>query len=166
LLHLAPGSTLDASGPHGAFVLRDDHRPLVLVAGGIGITPFRSMLSELFASLDPRNITLLYSNATPDIPFRSFLDHLASCWPKLRVVYTVTRPSAGWDGPTGRIDAAFIRHNVPATHGAIFYVCGPTGLVDSIRSLLIMSGVDARQIVDEAFPGYPSHEPAEALSSR
>jgi ferredoxin-NADP reductase len=139
--------------------MRDDARPAVFIAGGIGITPFRSILGELFARGDRRPMTLLYSSSTPRIAFRPFFDDLASQWPELRVVYTVTRPSSGWLGQTGRIDARLIREHVAEPRDATFYVCGPTPLVDAIRSTLPEIGVDTRHLVSEGFPGYEVPEP-------
>jgi glycine betaine catabolism B len=160
LMHLVPGDTLEASGPYGNFVLQDDDRHTVLIAGGIGITPFRSMLGDLARTGARRMITLLYSNSTTEIAFRPFLDDLSRHWPELRVVYTVTRANSNWDGPTRRIDADFIRQHVPDAQAARFYVCGPTPMVAAIRSGLAEAGVDSSHVVDEAFPGYDIPEPS------
>jgi ferredoxin-NADP reductase len=154
LAELAPGAVVDVDGPHGRFVYNENDRPAVFIAGGIGITPFRAMLGELAATRRPANLTLLYSNATPDIPFQTYFKNLVAVWPELRVVYTVTRPSGAWRGPTGRIDAEFIQHHVPHATEADYYVCGPTALVDAMRALLKESGVDGSRIQDEGFPGY------------
>lgn len=154
LAGLAPGAMLEADGPFGEFVYRATRRPAVFIAGGIGITPFRSMLGELATRRARPEIWLLYSNATPDFPFRAFLDMLAADWPQLHVVYRVTRPSPAWDGPTGRIDAAFIERHVPPAAEADFYICGPSAMVDSMRGALLQAGTEATRIHDEGFPGY------------
>jgi len=62
----------------------------VFIAGGIGVTPCRSILGDLAASRTRASVVLLYSNGTSDIPFRSFLDGLLPNWPELRLIYTVT----------------------------------------------------------------------------
>src|SRR5947209_11551649 len=77
LMGLAPGALIEAHGPYGTFLLHDDPRPAVFIAGGIGITPFRSILGDVFARGNRPDITLLYSSSTPHIAFRSFLDNLA-----------------------------------------------------------------------------------------
>jgi ferredoxin-NADP reductase len=159
LLRLAPGATLGASGPYGNFVLPDDDTPSVFIAGGIGITPFRSMLGDLLTSGNRRQITLLYSNATPDFAFRRFLNELNTQWPEFQVVYTVTRASAGWEGPTGRIDAQFVWRYVPVPEAAMFYICGPTPLVDAMQRNLSELGVGSSRLVSEGFPGYEIHAP-------
>jgi ferredoxin-NADP reductase len=162
---LARGAVLDASGPHGQFVFQRTE-PSVFIAGGIGITPFRAMLGDLARSR-PR-ITLLYSNSTPDIPFRTFLDGRAQQWPELKAVYTVTRASLAWHGLTERIDARFIEQHAWPTNAADYYVCGPTVFVESVRGALLELAVDVDHIHSEGFPGYeraPRPEPA-AVRSR
>src|SRR5712691_9054071 len=111
LARLQPGAIVDASGPFGQFVYTESDVPAVLIAGGIGITPMRSILGDLASRRVRIRSTLLYSSATQDIPFRTWLDALAADWPELRVIYTVTRPGPEWNGPTGRIDAGFIKQH-------------------------------------------------------
>lgn len=153
LMGLTAGAVVDVDGPHGQFVYSASDRSTVLIAGGIGITPLRSMLGEL-AATRPSNLTLLYSNATPDIPFRTYFDSLGADWPQLRVVYTVTRPSDGWHGPTGRIDARFIQQHVVKAAQAAYYICGPSALVEAMQRVLVESGVESNRIKAEGFPGY------------
>ena len=157
LLDLAPGATVEVSGPHGNFVYDETAPASVFIAGGIGITPFRSILADLAGARTPPKITLLYSNSTPAISFRTFLDGLTDTWQQLRVVYTVTRPSPAWHGPTQRIGASFIQQHAPRAEQAVYYVCGPTAFVMSVRAALLEIGVESRHIHDEGFPGY---EPA------
>jgi ferredoxin-NADP reductase len=156
LCSLTPGDTLQGDGPFGELVYPETDTPVVLIAGGIGITPFRSILAELAARKSRTRTTLLYSNRSSDILFRGFLDGLTLDWPELRVVYTITRPGSEWHGPTGRIDAEFIRRHVPDPSVPSFMVCGPTPLVEGMRKTLAQAGVDASRIKDEDFPGYGS----------
>jgi len=158
LRSLAHGALLEAEGPFGDFVLDDDRRPVVLIAGGIGITPFRSMLAELAKRGQPRDVTLLYSNASADFPFRAFLDSQTAA----RVVYTVTRPSPAWDGPTGRIDVTFIAQHAPHAATADVYVCGPSAMVDGMHTLLRAGGLEPARIHAEGFPGYEAAVAAHA----
>jgi glycine betaine catabolism B len=154
---LMPGDVVQARGPYGTFVHTDTHTPAVFIAGGIGITPFRSMLAELASRKLRPATSLLYSNARPDIPFRAFFDGLTPAWPELHAAYTVTRPSVAWSGPTGRIDAVFIRRYVRDLSRSMFFVCGPSGFVDAMAGTLDEMGLRATQIKREGFPGY---EPA------
>lgn len=154
LAQLEPGAVLDASGPFGRFVHTQTDAPAVFIAGGIGITPFRSILGDLASREMHSSITVLYSNRTSDIPFRAFLDALLPDWLQLQLVYSVTRPSPDWEGLRGRIDAPFIRQHVGDLAGSLFFVSGPTALVDAIRASLAELGVDASRVKYEAFPGY------------
>jgi ferredoxin-NADP reductase len=154
LTDLTPGAVLDASGPYGQFVYGRPGTSVVLIAGGIGITPFRSILAELAATRVRSTTTLLYSNASPDFAFRDFFATLASDWTELRLVYTVTRPDATWQGPIGRIDGEFIKQHVPDPTRCQYFVCGPAPLVDAMRATLTEIAVDASRIKHEGFPGY------------
>jgi ferredoxin-NADP reductase len=151
---LQPGLVVEASGPFGNFVYADSDLSPVFIAGGIGITPVRSILGDLARRTPRVSATLLYSNATQDIPFRAEIDSLSTHWPELHVVYTLTRPGPRWEGPTGRITGALIRELVDDLHGAVFFVSGPTLMVDAMRAILADSGVDANRVKREAFPGY------------
>ena len=154
LMRLAPGAVLEASGPYGRFVHAETDRPAVFIAGGIGITPFRSILGDLASRKIRARITLLYSNRTLDIPFRPFFDALVPDWPELQLVYTVTQPTEDWQVPSGRIDGAFINRCVVDLAQQQFFVSGPTGLVQAIRATLAEIGVEAGRVKHEAFPGY------------
>ena len=154
LAALEPGALLEASGPSGRFVYSETDTLAVFIAGGIGITPFRSILGDLATRRVRAQVTLLYSNRTPDIPFRAFLDGLVNDWPELRIVYTVTQPNEDWHGPTGRIDGAFIKRCAENLTQPVFFVSGPTGLVEAMRATLADIGVDAARVKHEAFPGY------------
>jgi ferredoxin-NADP reductase len=154
LARLQPGAIVDASGPFGNFVYSESDVPVVFIAGGIGITPMRSILGDLASRKLRIRSTLLYSSATQDIPFRTWLHALTADWPELQVMYTVTRPGAEWKGPMGRIDAAFVRQHVPDLARSLFLVSGPTPLVDSMRATLADIGVDPGRVKYEAFPGY------------
>src|SRR5215216_5157547 len=74
LSSLQPGAVVEADGPAGDFVYANPERPAVFIAGGIGITPFRSILVDLTSRPLASEITLLYANSTPDIPFRRVFD--------------------------------------------------------------------------------------------
>jgi ferredoxin-NADP reductase len=164
LCALQPGDRVEAIGPFGEFLV-EDASPVVFLAGGIGITPFRAMLLDLSARAERRPTTLLYSNSTPNIPFRDAFDSLTAGWPELELVYTVTRPSAGWHGPSGRIDAGLISQYVPDLSRSRFFVCGPAAFVEAVVGALHDLGVPAARITQEDFPGYePAAEPSQAAA--
>jgi ferredoxin-NADP reductase len=163
---MALGTVVEASGPHGHFVYSDIGVPAVMIAGGIGITPFRSMLGDLAAMQSRAPTTLLYSNATPEIPFRAYFDNLGRDLPALRVVHTVTRPTIEWQGPTGRIDADFIQQQVPEPARQVYFSCGPTALVESMLTTLAEIGIDDSRIKHAGFPGYEAADAPVAIGRR
>jgi glycine betaine catabolism B len=154
LAALSPGDVLEATGPQGQFVYPQADPRAVFIAGGIGITPFRSILGDIAARNGQAKITLLYSNRTPEMLFRQYLDNLAVGWPDLEVVYLVTQPTSEWNGRVGRIDAAALREYVPDLATTMFYVSGPTGMVQSMRMILDEVGVEPGRVKHEVFPGY------------
>jgi ferredoxin-NADP reductase len=154
LARLQTGALVDVSGPFGNCVYTESDTPAVFIAGGIGITPMRSILGDLASRNVRLKSTLLYSSTTQDIPFRTWLDALLADWSALQVIYTVTRPGPDWKGTTGRIDAALIKQHVPDLSRSLFYVSGPTPLVDAMRATLTGIGVDPGRLKYEAFPGY------------
>jgi ferredoxin-NADP reductase len=154
LAELRPGAILEARGPFGDFVYSESEIAPVFVAGGIGITPIRSILDDLACRRPRVSATLLYSNATQEIPFRADLDALMAGWPELHVAYTVSRAEKNWHGHTGRIDARIIEEYVPDLAGSRFFVAGPGPMVAALRAILAGMGVDTGHVKSEDFPGY------------
>ena len=154
LARLEPGARVTASGPLGRFVYTQYDAPAVFIAGGIGITPFRSMLVELAAQQRTAEVTLLYANRTPDIAFRSLFDELEQAQPKLKVGYIVSHPTADWSGPVGHIEAEFISQQVPHVTRSLCYAAGPQPMVEAMGQALAHLGVPREQIKQEIFPGY------------
>jgi ferredoxin-NADP reductase len=156
LSRLGEGAILEAAGPSGRFVYADRERPAVFVAGGIGITPFRSILVDLTSRHIEPDVTLLYANSTPDIPFWRSLDYLVTKWRSLTIAYTVSQPDPNWQGPVGRIDERFIREYAPLTREPLFDVSGPKPMVEATVTTLRAIGVTPGSIKQDYFPGYES----------
>ena len=142
----------------GDFTLpRDTKQKLAFIAGGIGITPFRSMIRYLLDTKQPRPIVLLYSNKTAEeVLYRDVLDQ-AQRLLNIRTVYTLTdqtkRPP-DWQGRTGRIDAKMIAEEVPDYLERTFYLSGPRAMVAAYEETLKGMGVPAGQIKTDFFPGF------------
>lgn len=141
----------------GDFTLpRDPRRKLVLIAGGIGITPFRSMLKYLVDTGQRRDIVLLWANrSADDVVYR---DVLAEAHTKLGVktVLTLTDDAAiprGWSGAVGRIDARLIAEAAPDYRERTFYVSGPPDMVRATEHALRALGVSRRRVRKDFFPG-------------
>lgn len=126
-------------GPEGEFVLRPG-RPAVFLAGGIGVTPFRSMLRFATDTRLEKPLVLVYSAKTPeDIVFRRELEALGQRNPAIRLIQTITQPAISgekWTGRTGRIDADMVRDALRGIRHPLVYLAGPPGLVAANRTLL------------------------------
>lgn len=135
---------------------KDKNRKLVFIAGGIGVTPFRSMIQYLLDTKERRPITLLYSNKTmEDAAYRDVFDRAAELG--IKTIYVVTDsqdiPEARFVR-RGRIDAAMIQQAVPGFHECTFYLSGPHGLVSAFNSTLKKMGISGRNIKKDYFPGF------------
>jgi ferredoxin-NADP reductase len=155
---LRPGAAVELDGPFGSLVLAAQSvRPAVLIAGGIGITPFVSMLRERAHVGSSRPVSLLYSNRRPvDAAFLDELRMRALQAPTFRFVPTMTEAEgqSGWSGHTRRIDAEFIRSAVADVLAPIYYLVGPPAMVEGVRTSLLKLGVSEDDVRTEEFFGY------------
>ena len=150
-------TTMLAGQVAGDFTLPRNHdQKLVFIAGGIGITPFRSMLKYLIDMKEPRDIVLFYGNKTVDeIAYTDVLTQ-AQKLPGIRVFYTLTETEAiprNWRGLTGRINASMIRKLVPDYQDRTFYISGPPDMVRATERMLKNMQVNSNQIKKDFFPG-------------
>ena len=146
------GATLDIEGPLGAFGVPDDAAgsPLLLVAGGTGISPLRSVILDRLGATGRPPATLVYSVRTPDeFAFADEFRALAADG-RLTLHTTVTRDEGPAGAPTrmGRVDAALLRAALPAAD-AVCLVCGPSGFVQTVTATLAELGVPPGRIVVE-----------------
>ncbi|HEX9068986.1 MAG TPA: oxidoreductase [Ktedonobacterales bacterium] len=156
---LALGARRAILGTHigGDFTLpRDPKKKLMLIAGGIGITPYRSMLKYLIDTRQRRDVVVLYANrSAADIIYR---DVLLEAEAKLgaRVVYTLTdgeRAPHNWAGAVGRVDEHMIKAVAPDYHERTFYLSGPPAMVRAHEDALKRLGVPGRHIKKDSFLG-------------
>jgi len=152
VLQLVPlGTKVKIEGPFGDFRLHNSARPAVLLAGGIGITPFRSIHVETIGGGSlPYRVVLFHANRLPaDAAFSQELRALAQTDPNLTYVPTTTGPADSapdWQGERGHIDAAMLGRHMDGVTNPVCYVSGPPGMVQAIRSMLVSSGVDEDDI--------------------
>ncbi len=153
---LPAGTVIRLSGPAGTFTLhRDSGTPAVLLAGGIGITPFLSMIKQVLHERQDRELTLFYANRRPEeAAFLQTLRDLAHSAQNFRCIATISEATADWAGERGRIDAQMLLRHLANLKGRIYYVAGPPGMVTGVRDMLIGAGVDENAIRCEEFPGY------------
>jgi glycine betaine catabolism B len=142
----------------GDFTLpRDPQQKCVLIGGGIGITPFRSMIKYLLDKNERRPLVLFYSNrCAEDIIYRDVFD-AAQRKLGIKTIYTLTDTGAApphWSGKLGRIDAAMIQDEVPDYQKCLFYLSGPNAMVTAFEETLIRMGISHSQIRKDFFPGF------------
>jgi glycine betaine catabolism B len=154
LRNLHPGGQLNASGPSGSFTYSDPTQPVVFIAGGIGITPFRSILVELDHQNIDAPIILIYSNRTTDIVFKELFDTLVSNHHQLKVIYVVGEPSQDWQGETGRVNPDIISKYVPDLMSPTYYISGPKPMVEGVEQMLTEMSIPPDHIKHDYFPGY------------
>ncbi len=153
------GTPCEILGPSGDFTLHDDPAvPAVLIAGGIGITPLRSILLDAVARRLAHRITLVYSNRTPEgTAFHEEIDRVAAAHPNVTYVPTMTqaeRSRGSWSGARRRVDAAFLGETVDDLTRAIVYVAGPPGIVAAVAGALAGAGADPARLRTDEFDGY------------
>lgn len=153
-----PDEQLKLRGPMGNFTINTE-RPALMIAGGIGITPFMSMIRYLHDQDMKIPVVLLYSNrTTAEIAFREELDSITDKSDWLSVIHTITRPDESegeWNGRTGRIDGKLITREVKNLEDPIYYICGPTGMVTAMIDLVQGElEIPEDDIRSEKFSGY------------
>ena len=155
LRSLSPGRDVEIDGPYGSLALRTDAGlPHVFIAGGIGITPFRSILVEAAAAGSQEPMVLFHANRdVAGAAFFSEMTYLGQRSPAFRFIPTLTRPSPGWEGETGYIDAAMLRRHLDPAQ-AVYYVSGPLAMVEATLALLGSIGVPGDRVRSETFEGY------------
>ena len=145
------GDAVEVRGGSGGFHYEQDwHGPLVLIAGGIGITPLISILRYVDQSQLENPVELIYSAGTPsELLFREEIQAIANRNPRIQCAFTVTRPSGeAWDGRVGRIDLDMLKEHSP-TQDSLYYVCGPPSFQDNLAIMLGNLGVKASLIRSE-----------------
>jgi ferredoxin-NADP reductase len=152
------GTAVKIEGPFGELRLHHAARPAVVLTGGIGITPFRSILIETIrAGGLPYPVVVFYANRRPqDAAFLDELTDLASEDPNFTFLPTMSGLEAAdpWQGERGHIDASMLRRHLDRVTDAIYYLTGPPGMVQGLRSMLVRTGVDEDDIRTEEFTGY------------
>ena len=139
----------------GVFTLpKDTNKPLVFIAGGIGITPFMSILRSLRETKNAYHITLVYSNRDQSsTPFLDEIQNLGNTLPNFKLVLTMTE-DPNWTGEKRKIDASFIKEYFPDTNGHSYMVVGPPPMVEAVQKSLDSAGIAAENTRIERFTGY------------
>ena len=153
------GTVVKMDSAMGSFTLhKNSAKPAVFLAGGIGITPFSSIVRQADHDRAPHRLYLFYSNRRPeDAPFFEFLQNLEKTSPNFRFIATMTEMSRSkktWKGETGRINKDMLSRYLNDLRGPIYYIAGPPAMVSLMRKMLVASGVDEDDIRTDEFAGY------------
>jgi len=153
------GTQLKLQGPFGSLTLHDDETgPAVFLAGGIGITPFRSIAVQAAREHRPHRLFLFYANRRPeDAAFLDELQQLEAKNPNYRFIGTMTKPDESgkaWHGEKGHINREMLTRFIDDLTVPTYYTAGPPAMVDAMTNMLIEAGVNSDQIRAEQFSGY------------
>jgi ferredoxin-NADP reductase len=159
LADLPVGSTAGLEGPFGSLTLHSNRsRPAVFITGGIGITPFMSILRQAAYDRLRQQFLLVYSNNRPeDAAFLAELQELEHRMRSFRLFTTMTRmdgSSRPWPGRVGRIDRDLIATVKKGAGTAVYYVTGSSSMVAYLRQLLANAAIDDDDVRSEEFQGY------------
>ncbi len=151
-----PGDSALLEGPFGRFsyALYPGEQELIFIAGGVGVTPFISMLRHMRAtSRDDLQVLLLYAKKTEDdIVFRDELAEIeAAGRPRLRVIHILSRPAESWPGERGHVDRDKVTRFCKELIGKSFYICGPPRMMSPVVEVLQNLGVETDSIHIERF---------------
>jgi ferredoxin-NADP reductase len=147
LKDLKIGETIEVSDVDGDFIVTNKNKDYVFIAGGIGITPFRSILKEMHHAGIPLRVTLLYANRNAHIVYLKELEALRKHNPNF-VIHHILSPE--------RINKDMVRKLVPNLKKSLFYVSGAEPMVESVGKMLVGMGILKKNIKQDWFPGYPA----------
>lgn len=152
LKKLKNGTKVQISPPMGDFILpRNRQQKIIFVAGGIGITPFHSMLSYIFDTKESWNIQLIYSARTPaDFIFIDLFKKV----PGLELIQVASEPTKTWNGESGILNISKIEKLAGGLNEKLVYFSGPEPMVESLDKELKKFGHPESLIKTDFFPGY------------
>ncbi len=156
LQHAPLGYEVSLGNPLGNFVVPErETRHHIFVAGGIGITPYRSILRYALDAKKPIDALMLYFNhSSNDIVFRQELEEIAGRMPTFSLVHVLSDPEPGWKGERGRLNEALLRKSAPDLSRQLFWISGPPSMATAYRELIRQSGVGDESIRTDSFSGY------------
>jgi len=145
LFALEPGTTIEADGPEGSFTLEDFSQHYVFIAGGIGITPFRSILAQANHDGQKLKVDLMYTNRNDNYVFENELNNIMANMPEFKL-HKFTDPKL--------IEEDDIRKLVLDINAPKYYISGPKPMVEHYKEFLQNLGILEQNIKLDDFPGY------------
>jgi glycine betaine catabolism B len=155
LKNMKLGDVATVEAPYGKFTFEGEHPKIALLTGGIGITPFRSIIKYCSDRQLSTSIILFYGCRSPaDIAFKTDLDRLQMQNPNFKTIYIVNVPNAEWKGSVGNINEEMIKKEMPDYKDRVFYACGPPGMVAAMTNLIQGLAIPESSLKLENFAGY------------
>lgn len=130
--------------PEGDFVWQNSELPIIFVAGGIGVTPFRSIIKQRIHDGQPVNVSLVYGSRTPEVPFKNEFSEWVNADPTLKVYYVSGNP----------LTAESLLATLPALNSSLVYLSGPEPMVEALGDDLKSHGLPESQLKQDFFPNY------------
>ncbi len=150
-----PGDWTRIDGPYGKFTCECEFEKILFLAGGIGITPFNSIIKYCTDEQLPTSMVLFYGAKTEsEIAFRKELDAISATNKNLRIIYILNEASPGWTGKVGFVTADLIRQEVPDFKERVFYACGPPVMISAMQKLVTALGLPETQLKLESLVGH------------
>lgn len=146
------GSVIEGQGPNGTFFFDEkETRPHIFLAGGIGITPFRSIIKYVADKNLQNPVYLIYSNSDADITFKKEFDEISKLHQNVKVQYVISST----EGHLDDIKIKKITENWQLDLGkCIWWICGPPAFIDAMETILPKIGVSSGRVRSEKFTGY------------
>jgi ferredoxin-NADP reductase len=155
LKKLKSGDWARIDAPYGEFTFEGEHAKIGLLAGGIGITPLRSICKYCTDKQLDTKITMLYGSRTEaDIAFREELETMQQQNKNLKIVFTLNEGPPSWKGAVGFITGDMVKREIPEYKETMFYTCGPPPMVEVMEKLVDSLGLPKSQLKREYFSGY------------
>lgn len=154
--NLKAGDKVYLDGPYGSFTVDryPDAKKLVIIPGGIGVTPLMSMLRTLAARGDQRPIKVIYANQTWDsVTFREEMEELRQRL-NMELVYVIERPPEDWQGESGFLNSKILKKYIPEDwmgEDTEVFLCGPTVMMDAVEKALLQTGFTEKKIRTERY---------------
>ncbi|MBY0376655.1 RnfABCDGE type electron transport complex subunit D, partial [Patescibacteria group bacterium] len=158
LLEMQKGDTVVASQLSGDFTLpKDLSKKICFIAGGIGVTPFESIVSSLLATKEKRDVVMFYANNSfEDISYMSTFDR-AQTELGIKTIYALSSAEKipeGWPGEKGFVTADMIKNKMPDWRERMYYISGPHAMVTAFEDTLKKMGIPSLHIKIDFFPGF------------
>lgn len=150
-----PGDWARIDAPYGMFTFMGEHQKIVLIAGGIGITPFLSICKYCTDIHLKTDIVLLYGcRNESEIVFKQELEKIAAQNPNLKVIFVLNEAGSKWKGKVGFITADLLKNEVPDFKDRVFYACGPPVMVTAMGKVIADLGLPSTQLKFESLAGH------------